>query len=181
MRADGGLVMIGLRSADHFCDTFDLTCRIPASVIDEAHNAKRLITLNLTINNDLESSMDGRMKQIKHVLATTPSTEVVRVCIPALGSPEWGEHCPAVRDFFFVHMQCSSWYTGYFALLVCLTPSAASVSSCLCLCLSCSALLHGPLGGIWMGPEGWLGDGCNYLDVGLRRCASIGNFICRTV
>ncbi|KAH0838463.1 PAXNEB-domain-containing protein [Lanmaoa asiatica] len=90
-------------STDHFCDTFDLTCRIPMSVIDEARSAKRLIPLNLSINNELESSMDGRIKQIKHVLATTPSTEVVRLCIAALGSPEWGEHCPAdILRFLYV-------------------------------------------------------------------------------
>ena len=91
---------ISPRSADHFCGVFDLSCRIPMTVIDEAHNAKRLIPLNLTINNDPASSMDGRMRQIEHVLATTPSTEVVRLSIIALGSPEWGEHCPAVRGTF---------------------------------------------------------------------------------
>ncbi|KAG8219967.1 PAXNEB-domain-containing protein [Butyriboletus roseoflavus] len=106
MRADGGLVTISLRSADHFCDTFDLTCRIPVSVLDEARDAKRLIPLNLTIDNNFELSMDGRIKQIKQVLATMPSTEVVRLCIPALGSPEWGEHCPAVRDIFLSRCSC---------------------------------------------------------------------------
>jgi len=81
-------------SADHFCDTFDLSCRIPMSVIDEAHAARRLIPLNLNLDNNLASSMDGLLKQIKHVLTITPSTEVVRLCIAALGTPEWGEHCP---------------------------------------------------------------------------------------
>lgn len=98
MRAIRGSVTVSFRPADHFCDTFDLTCRIPLSVIEEVHNAKRLIPLDLTINNDLASSMDGLVNQIKHVLATTPLTEVVRLCIAALGSPEWGECCPAVRD-----------------------------------------------------------------------------------
>lgn len=97
---------IVLRPADRFCDTFDLTCRIPMSVIDEAYNAKRLVPLNLTVNNDLASEMDGLVKQIKHVLATTPSTEVVRLCIATLGSPEWGEYCAEVRDTIL--SQCNS-------------------------------------------------------------------------
>lgn len=161
-----------LRSADHFCDTFDLTSRIPMSAIDEVHTAKRLIPLNLNIDNDLASSMDGLVKQIKHVLATTPSTEVVRLCIAALGAPEWGEHYPAVGDTFLSGCN-SSRHTGYIALFVCLAPSPASVSSRLCMCFLCSAPLHEPLGRIWMGPEGRLGDRCNYLDVRLWWCAYI--------
>lgn len=106
MRVDGGSVTISPRPADHFCDTFDLTCRIPVSVLDEACDGKRLILLNPTINNNQDLSMDGRIKQIKHVLATMPSTEVVRLCIPALGSPEWGDHCPAVRDAFLSKRSC---------------------------------------------------------------------------
>jgi len=170
MRAIGGLVTISLRSAENFCDTFDLTCRIPMSVIDEAHNAKRLIPLNLTTNSDLASSMDGLVKQIKHILATTVSTEVVRLCITALGSPEWGDHCSTVSYAFLIKCN-SSQYTGHIALSVCLAPSAASVSVCLCLCLPFPAPLHRPLGRTRMGPEGRLGDRCNYHDVGLWWCA----------
>lgn len=89
---------VSIRSADHFCGVFDLSCPIPTSVVDDAHNTKRLVPLNLTIDDDLASSMDGCMRQMEHVLATTPSTQVVRLSITALGSPEWGDHGPAVRD-----------------------------------------------------------------------------------
>lgn len=158
---------ISLRSAENFCDTFDLTCRIPMSVIDEAHNAKRLIPVNLTIN---PSSMDGLVKQIKHILATTLSTEVVRLCITTLGSPEWGDHCPAVSDTFLFKCN-SSRYTGHIALFVYLASSAASVSACLCLCLPFPAPLHRPLGRTWMDPEGRLGDRRSNHDVWLWWCA----------
>ncbi|KAG9314531.1 PAXNEB-domain-containing protein [Chiua virens] len=78
------------KSADHFCDAFDLTCRIPMSVIDEAINAKRFVPLNLTTSDDLAPSVDEHLRRIQHVLATSPPSEVVRLCVANLGSPDWG-------------------------------------------------------------------------------------------
>lgn len=96
--AESERMTISPRSADDFCSVFDLTCGIPVSVIDEARDAKRLIPFNLTMDMDLTPSMDECMRQMEHVLATTSSTEVVRLSILDLGSPDWGEHCPTVRD-----------------------------------------------------------------------------------
>lgn len=91
---------ISPRSADSFCAAFDLSCRIPVSMIDAACDVKRLMLLNPTMDNDGVSLMDVLLKQIKHVLATAPSTQVVRLCIVNIGSPAWGEYCPAVGNTF---------------------------------------------------------------------------------
>ncbi|KIK98794.1 hypothetical protein PAXRUDRAFT_133428 [Paxillus rubicundulus Ve08.2h10] len=81
-------------STDDFCNTFDLTSRIPLSVIDDARNDKRLLLLNLNEGCDVASSMMGVIRRIQHVLAATSSTEVVRLCIPSLGSLEWVGQSP---------------------------------------------------------------------------------------
>ncbi|KAF8140080.1 PAXNEB-domain-containing protein [Boletus edulis] len=132
-----------LRPADRFCEPFDLTRRIPMSVIDDAYDAKKLIPLNLAINNDLTSSMDGLVKRIKHVLATTPSTEVVRLCITSLGSPEWGEYCPAdLLRFLYALRRLLRQYSH----------------ACSCVTLAphlCTGLWAGPG---WVQKVGWVTD-----------------------
>ncbi|KAF8845257.1 PAXNEB-domain-containing protein [Paxillus ammoniavirescens] len=87
-------VMSNNLSTDDFCNTFDLTSRIPLSVIDDARNDKRLLLLDLNGECDAASSMMGVIRQIQHVLAATSSTEVVRLCVPSLGSPEWVGQSP---------------------------------------------------------------------------------------
>ncbi|KAF9243942.1 PAXNEB protein-domain-containing protein [Melanogaster broomeanus] len=117
-------------STDDFCNTFDLTTRIPSLVIDDARNAKRLLLLNLNANCDVASSITGIIKQIQDVLASTSPTEVVRLCIPSLGSPEWEEQSPT-DILHFLHS---------------LAPLAASASACLCLCPG------------WVQKVGWVTD-----------------------
>ncbi|KAF9229503.1 PAXNEB-domain-containing protein [Gyrodon lividus] len=87
-------VMSRSLSADDFCNTFDLTNRIPMTVIDDARNAKQLLLLNLNAICDVESSMTGVTRHIQHILAATSPTQVVRLCIPSLGSPEWVGQSP---------------------------------------------------------------------------------------
>lgn len=152
-------MIISFRSADRFCDTFDLTCRIPVSVIDEACNAKRLIPLNLNLNNDFESSVDGHMKQIKHVLATTPSTEVIRLCIPTLGSPEWGEHYPAVRDTFLCKCSCLHAIQDFLRFLYALRRLLRRYPHA-CACVSLAPYFCTDLwaGSGWVQKIGWVTD-----------------------
>ncbi|KAJ7169602.1 Elongator complex protein 4 [Mycena filopes] len=88
------------------CRAFDLTTRIPASVVQDALASHRLCTVSL------DGAGDGP--------ATTPTTDSpMRVCVPGLGSPRWGDL--AAQDILrFLH--------SLRALLRRHPPACASVS-----------------------------------------------------
>ena len=78
-------------SADDFCRAFDLTQRIPGPFLDQAMKSSQLVLLN--------ASRDSR-KLIDDITESlgTPSQDTVpiRICIPLLGSPGWGDLQPKV-------------------------------------------------------------------------------------
>ena len=72
---------------------FDLTCRIPDFTIDAACQSAQLVLIDVGTSEDT----GGIIGQIEGLLSSTPSTQAVRICIPALGSPNWGELQQSVR------------------------------------------------------------------------------------
>ncbi|SJL05975.1 uncharacterized protein ARMOST_09311 [Armillaria ostoyae] len=83
-----------LSGTEEFCSTFDLTCRIPNSIINNALQSGQLSLLDVgTVGMDDVSIPYSTfvLRQIEKVIrAGSPSTPL-RICIPALGSPEWGD------------------------------------------------------------------------------------------
>lgn len=75
---------------DDFCATFDLTCRIPTASLDAARQSAQLIPI------DVDISEDGTrvIEQIEELLSNDTNAHAVRICIPALGSPHWGDMQP---------------------------------------------------------------------------------------
>lgn len=71
--------------------TFDLTCRIPTAALDVARQSSQLIPI------DVDSSEDntGVIERIEELLSNSTNAHAVRICIPALGSPYWGDMQPS--------------------------------------------------------------------------------------
>ncbi|KAG2350575.1 PAXNEB-domain-containing protein [Suillus weaverae] len=75
---------------DDLCMTFDLTCRIPTAALDAARQSAQLIPIDVDISED----GTGVIKQIEELLSNDTNAHAVRICIPALGSPHWGDMQP---------------------------------------------------------------------------------------
>ncbi|KAG1783748.1 PAXNEB-domain-containing protein [Suillus placidus] len=75
---------------DDLCMTFDLTCRIPTAALDAARQSAQLIPIDVGISED----GTGVIKQIEELLSNDTNAHAVRICIPALGSPHWGDMQP---------------------------------------------------------------------------------------
>jgi elongator complex protein 4 len=87
------------RSADNFCRTFDLTCRIPGSVIDDALVTKDLVgvgvseSLHAEDRPSISTIIIGKMSNILNLETEGIGydSRPIRICIPSLGSPQWGD------------------------------------------------------------------------------------------
>ncbi|KAF8271354.1 Elongator complex protein 4 [Lactarius quietus] len=74
---------------DDFCRAFDLTQRVPRPFLDQAKKSSQLVLLN--------ASRDWRrlIDVIAESLGTSSQDAVpIRICIPLLGSPGWGDLQP---------------------------------------------------------------------------------------
>ena len=74
-----------------YCETFDLGCRMPDGVIEDAVGGGQLICL------DVSDREGGPKRTVERVLGRVEETlgrgtdKVMRVCVPSLGGAEWGE------------------------------------------------------------------------------------------
>ncbi|KAG2146551.1 PAXNEB-domain-containing protein [Suillus bovinus] len=75
---------------DDLCMTFDLTCRIPTAVLDAARQSAQLIPIDVGISDG-----GGVIEQIEELLSNSTDAHAIRICIPALGSPHWGDMQPS--------------------------------------------------------------------------------------
>lgn len=78
-----------------FCRDFDLTSRIPDSVLDVALQTQQLCFISTESTSRERTSTSHVLGQISDILESTgsgqPSPTPVRICIRSLGSPQWGE------------------------------------------------------------------------------------------
>ena len=81
-------------SADDFCCAFDLTYTVPAHLLDQAIESSQLVLLNAS--RDWAGLMDG----IAESLASSQDVQPIRICVPLLGSPSWGDPHPKVWVIF---------------------------------------------------------------------------------
>lgn len=88
------------RSGDNFCEVFDLTSRLPISVVDAALLRKQLTFVDVPYSE--EQPMRRVLKQINELLGPeevdSSSRKPLRICVPSLGSPPWGDVEPKVRS-----------------------------------------------------------------------------------
>ncbi|EGN94391.1 hypothetical protein SERLA73DRAFT_171391 [Serpula lacrymans var. lacrymans S7.3] len=81
--------------SEDFCSPLDLTCRIPQPTLDLAKGSEQVLTYPVSSEDD-EKSTRGAIRNIRKVLDTIegPSSRPLRICIPSLGSPQWGDMEP---------------------------------------------------------------------------------------
>lgn len=96
-------VASGRSSKDDYCHTFDLSSRIPESVMQDASDTNRLIILGVHVDENVKASITRLLGNIQDVLSVSSSdTALMRLCIPALGSAQWGDLEPA-DVLYFLH------------------------------------------------------------------------------
>ncbi|KAG6887794.1 hypothetical protein C0995_012698 [Termitomyces sp. Mi166 len=78
------------QSIDDYCHNFDLGGRVPTSVIDRALHSGRLSFLDVQSSDWGSTLISEVLNRIRGALKCDAS-EAIRICVPALGSPSWGE------------------------------------------------------------------------------------------
>ncbi|KAG0709058.1 PAXNEB-domain-containing protein [Suillus ampliporus] len=76
---------------DDLCMSFDLTCKVPNVVLDAARQSGQLILIDV----DTSEGSRGVIEQIEELLLNSMNSQAIRICIPALGSPHWGDIQPS--------------------------------------------------------------------------------------
>ncbi|KAF8481217.1 Elongator complex protein 4 [Russula ochroleuca] len=74
--------------ADDFCRAFDLTYRVPRHFLDQAIQSSQLVLL------DASGDWTRLIDLVAESLGTSQDAVPVRICIPLLGSPGWGDPHP---------------------------------------------------------------------------------------
>ncbi|TFK57380.1 hypothetical protein OE88DRAFT_1671322 [Heliocybe sulcata] len=132
-------------SADEFCATFDLTCRIPAQVIAQAAEAQILSFIPVSHTGD-SSPSDSVLKRVADVLQRNgPTPQATRICVPFFGSAEWGDLTP--QDAIWFHYRLRRLLREY-------------ANSCAMIC-PVSYLCEDRWGGPgWLQKLAWVSDAC---------------------
>ncbi|CCL98971.1 uncharacterized protein FIBRA_00979 [Fibroporia radiculosa] len=81
--------------SEDYCRTFDLTCRIPDSTVQSAITAGQVMVVPVS-ESDVEKSSAQEVllrlsSRLAEYAAASDVPEPIRVCIPALGSSQWGD------------------------------------------------------------------------------------------
>ncbi|KAG7099409.1 hypothetical protein E1B28_001262 [Marasmius oreades] len=80
-----------IANTENFCRAFDLTSRIPDSVIQRALYSKQLEVCDVTSFQSTALVLSEVVSRIEQILASRSKTTPLRICLPALGSPGWGD------------------------------------------------------------------------------------------
>ncbi|KAI0830662.1 PAXNEB-domain-containing protein [Trametes gibbosa] len=137
------------RSPDDYCRTFDLTSRMPEEVIKASRDEGRLVAVDLEEEgavNSGRSSCIAVIRRLSEILARTDSEDpllATRVCIPALGSYEWGDLSPHDICYFLLSLRALIRRHPRSCASVCLPPDL------------CQEAYGGPG---WVQKLGWLTD-----------------------
>ncbi|KAF8529062.1 Elongator complex protein 4 [Hysterangium stoloniferum] len=129
-------------SQDTYCHMFDLTQLIPEHVLELAQSSGYLHTLPISSPTG-QNAIDSVLNQLDNKLSNLLSKTPIRLSIPALGSPQWGDMSkPDVMRFLHVLRLCVSRYSSTPRICVLVTLPAY--------------VLHES----WIQDLGWLSDGC---------------------
>jgi elongator complex protein 4 len=78
---------INIRNSETFCHNFELSSRVPKEVIDDAVKSGQLQFLDLEGRKLSITAIFDEMARTIEADSSLP----LRVCIPSLGSPVWGD------------------------------------------------------------------------------------------
>lgn len=132
---DPGMIFFwnALVLSDEFCRTFDLTCRIPRPVLGKALEVKQIVSVDLASVPSESLITEYVIERIAQVCqASSSASKPLRICVPSLGSPSWGEFNPQV--FLVKQTSEESMQTaakGYPLLSTCTSKSPTPTSQCL--------------------------------------------------
>ncbi|EIM83354.1 uncharacterized protein STEHIDRAFT_148905 [Stereum hirsutum FP-91666 SS1] len=141
-------------SNEDFCRTFDLTNRIPPIILSQARKSSLLHTLPLPLPlletpSSCEShnitSMQSILRKLKEMLERSDAQIPVRICVPSLGSPEWGDLTPVDITRFLHTLRHLLRTHPHACATISLSPELSSET-------------WGGQG--WPEKLGWLSDGC---------------------
>ncbi|KAH8102466.1 PAXNEB-domain-containing protein [Cristinia sonorae] len=137
---------------EEYCKVFDLTAKIPISVLDASHSSNQLKLIEVTPTESSPSApfTHAILSKVENLLGgeendPAAARKPLRLCIPSLGSPQWGDLTP--------HDICSFLHTLR-ATLRRYPHAIASISLAPHLC----AETWGGPG--WTQKLGWLSDTC---------------------
>ena len=148
---------------DDYCSVFDLTCRVPRSTIESTIHANQLQLLSVSEGTE-GKPVRQVLKSISETLErvnTGRNDKPVRLCVPYLGSPQWGDIEPHVR---ISHMSRSSSIDISKEICYFLHTLRAVLRRYSNVCASVSLLPHMAAeswgGPGWIQKLGWLADAC---------------------
>ena len=142
-------------STEEYCRTFDLTCRIPSSIVEGALQTGDHIRLDV---DSPESELSTRriIRRIKDIFNTEgeASSKPLRICIPSLGSPQWGDLNPQVvlKQFDKIEVQLIP-LAGDIMVLAFAATAGSPIPACMCQFIPISSSLHRCVGWFRLGPE----------------------------
>jgi hypothetical protein len=87
-------------SAGGYCDVFELSSQIPESVVSRAVEDDQLTTIEIPSATSSVSAFDACLQAVKQRVAGLKGDtrrQAVRLSIPDLGDPNWGDVSPHVR------------------------------------------------------------------------------------
>ncbi|KAF7784477.1 hypothetical protein Agabi119p4_642 [Agaricus bisporus var. burnettii] len=87
-------------SSDDYCHTFDLSMRVPDSIIEAAREAGNLIYLEVGYGTETRSTSEILGKLFDILISKEAGGSPIRICIPSLGSPFWGSLTSEDLSFF---------------------------------------------------------------------------------
>ncbi|KAI0660426.1 Elongator complex protein 4 [Cubamyces menziesii] len=134
------------QSADDFCRTFDLTARMPEAVINSARSEGRFLDIDPQAESSATSSpCRNVIQKLSEILAQREPDHSLapRVCIPSLGSYEWGDLSPQDICYFLHSLKALLRRYPHACASICLPPHL------------CQEAFGGPG---WVQKLGWLTD-----------------------
>ncbi|KAI0931947.1 hypothetical protein AcW2_000712 [Taiwanofungus camphoratus] len=96
------------QSTEDYCRVFDLTCRIPQSVIGSACSSNQFLSIGVSSPDAEDSLPHSMIIKIAHLLETSSegtSSGPFRICIPSLGSSQWGDLTPQEICYFLYSLR----------------------------------------------------------------------------
>ncbi|KAL1951653.1 hypothetical protein VTO73DRAFT_802 [Trametes versicolor] len=136
------------QSTDDYCRTFDLTCRMPEAIVDAARSDGRFLDVSPEEDTPKEARRSCRtvIRRLTEMLAQRDAEIeplATRICIPALGSYEWGDLTPQDICYFLHSLRALLRRYPRACASVCLAPHL------------CQEAYGGPG---WVQKLGWLTD-----------------------
>ncbi|KZT05926.1 PAXNEB-domain-containing protein [Laetiporus sulphureus 93-53] len=96
------------QSTEDYCRTFDLTCRIPDTVLQSSVASGQVILVPVSAEAEDQPSvriLDAVEQILVDHAKSSESPAPIRICIPSLGSWQWGDISPRDISYFLYSLR----------------------------------------------------------------------------